>query len=84
MKKLNLYMIYQEVNNRYDTYDSAIVCAATEDEAKLIHPNEDEHSWDNESYSYSWCKVEDVKVKLIGTAVKGSTKGVVLASYNAG
>ncbi len=31
---MKLYKISQNINNNYDTYDSAIVCAENEDEAR--------------------------------------------------
>lgn len=37
---MKLYKISQNINNGYDTYDSAVVCAENEDEARLIHPSE--------------------------------------------
>jgi len=36
---MNLYLISQTINNGYDTYDSAVVCAESEDEARKIHPS---------------------------------------------
>lgn len=36
---MKLWVISQTANDGYDTYDSAVVAAETEDEAKLIHPN---------------------------------------------
>jgi hypothetical protein len=36
---MNIYRISQNINDRYDTYDSAVVCAETEDEARKIHPS---------------------------------------------
>ena len=80
---MNLYLISQDVNENYDTYDSAIVAARTKKEARMIHPNGDD--WDGKTEKYgSWTSFEDVKAELIGTAKKGTTKGIVLASYNAG
>jgi hypothetical protein len=35
---LNLYLISQNVNNDYDTFDSAVVAARDADDAKSIHP----------------------------------------------
>lgn len=37
MKKL--YKLSQDVNNGYDTYDSIIVCAYSEQDARKIHPS---------------------------------------------
>ena len=38
---MKLYKIYQDINGGYDTFDSAIVAAESEDEAKSFHPNGD-------------------------------------------
>lgn len=37
---MNLYKLSQTINEDYDTYDSAIVCAENEEEARHIHPSE--------------------------------------------
>jgi len=79
--RVNLYLISQNENNDYDTYDSVVVCAATEDEARNIFPGYGE--W-GESYS-GWCsKPELVHVWLIGEANEEVDAGVVLASFYAG
>jgi len=77
---MNLYLISQEVNNRYDTYDSAVVAAESEDAARSIHPSKSD--WDGE-YEEEWCAKENVTVRLIGTAEDG-VSGVICASFNAG
>lgn len=38
---IKLYLISQDKNNDYDTYDSAVVAARNEIEAAQIHPNSD-------------------------------------------
>ena len=38
---MNLYLLTQDVNMDWDTYDSVIVCAESEEEAVKIHPNGD-------------------------------------------
>ena len=88
--KLNLYLLTQDVNSDYDTYDSAVVAAKTEEEARMIHPaefeNPDRGNWlgiEEENWS-SWCDAENVTVLLIGTADKSIKKGVVISSFNAG
>ena len=76
---VNLYKISQNTNNGLDTYDSAIVCAASEDEARLINPEIGSTTY------YCWCAAaEDVTVELIGTALEDANRGIVLASFNAG
>ena len=37
---MKLYLISQDVNNDYDTYDSAVVVAKSEQDAREIHPSE--------------------------------------------
>lgn len=34
-----LYKISQSINSGYDTYDSAVVCAESEQDARNIHPS---------------------------------------------
>jgi hypothetical protein len=77
---MKLYKLSQDTNNWYDTYDSCIVAAENKEEAVKINPS---GKW-GEKYS-SWCfSVEDVECQYIGEAAEHITKGVVLASFNAG
>ena len=69
-----LYKIWQDKNNNYDTFDSAIVCAENEEEARNTKLGN----------NYSWVKPEDVHVEEIGIAKDDVEKGIVLASFNAG
>jgi hypothetical protein len=82
---MNLYLISQTVNQNYDTYDSAVVVAETEQEARNMLPEKWARLPDNDmEYDLGeWCKPEDVKVKLVGVAAEGVT-GTVVASFNAG
>ena len=85
---MKLYKISQDVNNDYDTYDSAIVCADNEDIARKIHPSgdacDDYSEFQHNHFDCSWCNPEHVKVEYIGEAKEGTELGVILASYNAG
>lgn len=82
MSSLYLYLISQDENNEYDTYDRAVVCAPNEKEARLIHPGGENYSFE---MSGNWASSPDgVKVELVGTAKRGLKKGVVCASFNAG
>ena len=47
---MNLYKLSQEINNGYDTYDSCVVCANSEKEARLIHPSEYVTHCDNDNW----------------------------------
>ena len=82
---MNLYLLMQNVTMGYDTYDSVVVAAETEEEARLIHPeNWSDNPW-NRRYAHSWAiSPEDVTVELLGVAVEGIEKGVILSSFNAG
>jgi len=82
---MKLFLISQTVNNDYDTYDSAVVCAENEDDAKSIRPDghDAKEYFDKWGNAY-WCRPEDVVVKYIGEAAPESTRGVVCASFNAG
>jgi hypothetical protein len=85
---MNLYLISQIVNDDYDAYGSAIVCADTEDEARMTHPEENDEydpikEWNGEKEKFSpWCAAKDVKVLIIGAAANNLRRGVILASFN--
>ena len=82
---MNLYKIYQAINNDWGTYDSAVVCALSIEEARTIHPSNRTMGELDKGYRGSdWCDIKDVNVAKIGVAVEGITKGVMVASLNAG
>jgi hypothetical protein len=86
---MNLYKISQNVNKKYDTYDSAIVAAESERIARKIHPGA-RYSEKNGKLRLeyiaedTWCEFKYVQVQLIGVACEDTKRGVILASYNAG
>ena len=78
---MNIYLLTQDEEFGYDTYDSVVVAAKTEEDAKSIHPCTI-LGWDSRG---DWSKSpEGVEVKLIGKAVEGTSAGVILSSFNAG
>ena len=95
---MNIYLISQNVNQDYDTYDSAVVVAADEDSARHIHPygciwSSSLECWvgvDIHGHTYStvdtaWTTPDNVKVMLIGTENGNYDTGTVIcASFNAG
>ena len=97
---MNLYLITQDVNTNYDTFDSAVVVASCEDDAKLIHPSpcygtvDGGWKWFAPCAPYleactapgteCWCAAEDVKVRLIGEATGQEAGSVICSSFNAG
>lgn len=76
MEAKMLYLLSQDVNDGYDTYDSAVVCAMSEEDAKQRMAELDSEE--------SWCEAKDVTVALIGIALNDTPEGVVCASFNAG
>jgi len=91
ISRMNLWHISQKENNTWDTYDSAIVAAETEEEACQISPVGGyrgclwKPGWKNKDWSYGWASHPDkVTAKYIGKAKEGIKKGVILSSFNAG
>jgi hypothetical protein len=79
---MNLYHISQSANQRYDSYDSAVVAAESEELARNTHPG---GGWPKEGqYNWDWTGIENVTVRCIGQAVEGTEAGVICASFNAG
>ena len=81
---MNIYKIWQDEKEDYDSYDSAVVIAETAELAKNIHPHtgENNDTEDDLCVGY-WCDTRHVNVQYIGTC--GDTSpGVVCASFNAG
>jgi len=84
--------LWKLTNIRYDflsygMYDSAVVAAITENEARHTHPNgRGEGCFGKHSLSdYCWCdSPEEVEVTCIGEAHEGTPPGVIVASFNAG
>lgn len=79
---MKLYLISQSRNCSYDSYDSAVVIAANEDDARNTNPGFGPIKW-GDRYN-GWCaRPEDVKVRYLGESCDDKP-GVVCASYNAG
>lgn len=79
MEVKNLYLIWQDENEDREVYVTAVVCAKSEDEARLIHPDEpvgDDWLLDN------WVAPEFVQVKFIGLAADNIKPGsVIMTDY---
>ena len=78
---MKLFLIAQDVNTGYDTFDSAVVAAENGGDAQKILPGENE--WMGNDVRF-WCEPQHVAVKYLGEAADGIEKGVISASYNAG
>lgn len=82
---MKLWKISQNVNNGYDTYDSAVVAAETMEAARETHPSVYFDLKDTDPFKWSnWCEFEMVSVRYLGEAKEGTKAGVICASFNAG
>ena len=80
---MNLYLISRKDGEwgyewDYEAYDSAVVCAASADDAIAMHPG------GAEGHIRTWVPPNDVAVKFLGLAHPTVPRGVVCASFNAG
>lgn len=79
---MKIWRISQDQYEGYDTFDSAIVAAETEEAAKSTHPSE-YGNWDKSNGD--WCSSPGhVTAEYIGDAAPHIQAGVILASFNAG
>ncbi len=90
---MNIYKISQTKAFSYDTYDSAVVLAETEEQARRIHPggtsyqNEDGlRWWEAQDDHVSWIPVlESVEVFYLGKYTgRPLASNIICASFNAG
>lgn len=91
---MKLWLLAQTENTGWDTYDSAVVAAETEDAARMTHPygnyvwREKERLWRSKGGHHwtlnVWATPESVTVKYIGEAAPGTNASVICASFNAG
>lgn len=83
--KMKLWLLSQQVVCNWDTYDSCVVAAENEYEAKLIHPDGESLVQKEEMVWDTWaCRIEDVKAIYLCEAKGGTKRGVICASFNAG
>lgn len=79
---MKIYLLTQNQNTWYDTYDSCVICAENEDEAKNILPNWEpfgEDQWSAWAYTKEWITCEE-----IWECNNNQKKWVICASFNAG
>ena len=80
---MKLYLLEQTSNKDWDTYDSCIVCAESEEDAKTIHPRGNEFK-EHQQWN-GWVQTKDqISCTEIGVANEDIKKGVICASFNAG
>lgn len=77
---MKIFLISQQFNTGYDTYDSAVVIAPDAEAAKLMHPRSggtlDSDDWVSDSNL--------VSAREIGEAKEPCAQSVVCSSFNAG
>lgn len=81
---MTLFLISQTENDNYDTYDSAVVCAASADMARAIHPDGKTPPHEGRGVGTWAHSLGAVTVTAIGVASDDIKAGVVCASFNAG
>ena len=97
---MNIYLLSQRkpdgslITENYDVFDTCVVFAASEEEARNIHPDSDgtciwqEGKWFDTKHKLhydDWVAPEDVTVTLIGTALNENPPSrVICASFLAG
>ena len=80
---MKLYLLEQNENRAYNTYDSCLVCAENEADARTIDPEGNKFK-ENKRWS-SWAiGKEAITCKEIGEANDKQERGVIIASFNAG
>ncbi len=94
---MKLWLISQQVNNDYDTYDSAVVAEETAAWARLVHPS-GRGVWEEYDGTMQWVRTDvhgnryipcdtwtnpaHVEVRYLGEACSQLMRGVVCASFN--
>lgn len=77
---MNIYLLSQDVNNGYDTYDSMVVVSDTAENAIKMSVDE----YHDEDWS-TWAAAKDIKCTMIGVAnTEYKITEIILASFNAG
>lgn len=92
---LNLYLLTQNTNRGYDTFNSCMVAAPDEAMARLLHPRGDRY-WNGREWAYTdgdyryaageagWTDPDNVTVEHVGVTLADRPVGVLCASFNAG
>lgn len=85
---MNLYLITQDSNTDYGAYEFAVVAAETEEEAKTIHPYDENISvldgqFIGEYGLDTWAEfVDQVRAEYLGIAKEGTKKRIIALGLN--
>jgi len=83
MQQLYIYLLQQDDNTSYDTYDSCVVVSDSEDNARLIRPSTYQ-TWENNWNDWA-NSPESVTVTYLGEADESlKLNEVICSSFNAG
>jgi len=89
---MKIYKIERTDKWSYDDYDSAVVAAESEDDARSIHPDveyevlcarEQLENGRQNGDVHGWTLREYIKVTYLGEADSSIGRGVICASFNA-
>ena len=79
---MNVYRVWVDEDDwTWDEYDSMVVIAESEDQARAMEPAV---RTDVRGLGNGMVQPERIRVQLIGRAAPGQDCGVVVASFNAG
>lgn len=85
---MNLYLLSQTENISFGTFNSCVVCAENEKDAKSIMPDlflNKGKPFEVPDMQCVWAySIERIQCVEIGTANKSQQRGVIIASYNDG
>ena len=87
---MNLYLVTQNANTGQYAYEFAVVAAETEEEAKAIHPYDENMPVLDGHFIGPYCldtwaeSVDQVKAEYLGIAKEGTKKGIIVTSFNEG
>ena len=85
---MKLWLLTQSECSGYDTYDSAVVAAETNEQARDVNPSEYGAAlidWPKGNGPGGWATSREyVTAEYIGEAKPGTEVGVICASFNAG
>lgn len=79
---MKFWLLSQSRLTGYDTYDSVVVAAETEEAARATPP--DAYCQPSDGRFSCWPSPEHVVVEFLGEAPYGREAGVICASFNAG
>lgn len=87
-----IYLVKRISEGGYDTFDSFVCIAPSEEAARLTHPKgTDEYKWSGDAWEddggyrdHTWEDITKVTAQLLGKASKDWKPGVVCASFHAG